>query len=237
MSYKDHLNICDKSKYLISMAAPEQIVNLGAQLGFRSETKVLDLCCGYGEMLKIWSEAFDIHGVGIDSCEEFIDTGRERQQGMKHLKLICANVLKYEDDVRYDVVCCTEYFGNIQDIDGTISLLEKYAKPNGKLIFGRLFSKVASPPKALIDFDGEIETLEAINRRIRACGYYITAMSSDTDAQWENYITWSAKRDIDHLRKFPGDAKTANWLDKWYDIYFQYRRWYEGWALFGIEKV
>lgn len=171
------------------MTTPERIVNLGMQLGFGRETKVLDLCCGYGEMLKIWNDVFGIQGVGVDICEEFIVVGRERQRDIDGIELICANVLDYEDDTEYDVVCCTECFGDIQDISGTIALLEKYAKPNGKLIFGRLFSKVGTPPKELIDFDGEIETLEAINKKICTCGYYITALASDTDAQWENYIT------------------------------------------------
>ena len=115
-------------------------------------------------------------------------------------------------------------------------MLEKHSKPNSKLIFGRLYSKVDNPPKELTDFDGEIETLDVINRKIRECGYNIVAIASDTDAQWENYVTWSAKRDIEHLRKFPDDEKTKEWLNKWYDVYFKYRRLYEGWALFGIEK-
>lgn len=237
MNYNDCLRICDESKYLISMASPEQIINLGVQLDFDRETEVLDLCCGYGEMLKIWSDAFDIQGVGVDICKEFIDIGKERQWDRKKLKLICEDVLRYEDNHKYDMICCTEYFGDIQDIAGTIALLEKFVKPGGKLIFGRLYSKVENPPRELSDFDGEIETLETINRKIRECGYYVTAIASDTDAQWENYITWSAKRDMEHLRKFPHDKKVKEWLDKWYDVYFKYRRRYEGWALFGIEKI
>ena len=236
MNYNDYLHICDESKYLISMTTPERIVNLGLRLGFCSETKVLDLCCGYGEMLKIWNDVFDIQGVGVDICNEFIEIGKKRQRDIDKIELICANVLDYEDNVKYDGVCCTEFFGDIQDIKGTISLLEKHSKPNSKLIFGRLYSKVDNPPKELTDFDGEIETLDVINRKIRECGYNIVAIASDTDAQWENYVTWSAKRDIEHLRKFPDDEKTKEWLNKWYDVYFKYRRLYEGWALFGIEK-
>lgn len=237
MYNNDCLRICDESQYLISMSAPERIINLGLRLEYGEETNILDLCCGYGEMLKIWNTVFGIKGVGIDICEEFIEIGKQRQQGNENLKLICTDVLNYKDDVKYDVVCCTEYFGDIRDIAGTISMLEQYAKPNGKLIFGRLYSKIENPPKELTDFDGEIETLEVINRKIRECGYVMTAIAGDTDAQWENYITWSAKRDIEHLRKNPHDEKTKAWLTKWYDIYFKYRRSYEGWAMFGIEKV
>lgn len=33
---------------------------------------MLDLCCGYGEMLKIWYEAFGIQGIGVDIYGKFI---------------------------------------------------------------------------------------------------------------------------------------------------------------------
>ena len=99
MNYNDYLHICDESKYLISMTTPERIVNLGLRLGFCSETKVLDLCCGYGEMLKIWNDVFDIQGVGVDICNEFIEIGKKRQRDIDKIELICANVLDYEDNV------------------------------------------------------------------------------------------------------------------------------------------
>lgn len=118
MNYNDYRHICDESKYLISMTTPERIVNLGLRLDFSNETKVLDLCCGYGEMLKIWHDVFDIQGVGVDICEEFIKIGRERQRDIDKIELICANILDYEDNVKYDIVCCTEVFSDIQDIRG-----------------------------------------------------------------------------------------------------------------------
>ena len=232
----DSFRYCEESQYLISMVPPDRLVSLGLRLAFDRETHILDLCCGYGEMLKLWHTAFGIRGVGVDVCREFIECGRRRQPDGEAVHLICGDAQSYADDEKYDVVCCTEAFGDIRDIAGTIAFLEKYAKPNGKLLFGRLYAKTECPPKALTDFDGEIETLADINRKIRACGYNITALATDTDVQWEDYITWSAKRDLEHLRRNPNDQETRAWLDKWYDLYFRYRRPYEGWALFGLEK-
>lgn len=237
MNHTKNLTGCDTNRHLISMTTPDRLIQLGLNLGFCEDTGILDLCCGYGEMLRLWNDVFGIRGTGVDICPAFIERGRQRQQNPERVKLLCADALHYADDEKYDVVCCTEFFGDIKDIAGTIAFLEKYAKPNGKLIFGRLFSKTDCPPKPLTDFDGEIETLSAIHEKIRTCGYYMTAMASDTDAQWENYVFWSAARDIERLRKNPEDTKTKAWLEKWYDIYFRYRRPFEGWALFGIEKL
>ena len=62
-------------------------------------------------------------------------------------------------------------------------------------------------------------------------------MATDTVSEWERYITWSAKRDLEKLRQNPEDEKLLAWIDKWYRIYFEYRRLYEGWGLFGIEQL
>jgi hypothetical protein len=67
-------------------------------------------------------------------------------------------------------------------------------------------------------------------------------MASDTDGMWEHYvINWSGKRDINTLRQNPNDEKYGEklkqWIDKWYRMYFDYRRPYEGQALFGLERL
>ena len=78
-----------------------------------------------------------------------------------------------------------EDFGGFQS---TIELLEKFVKPNGKLIIGARYSKVKVPPKELIEGEGETITLTEINRIIRSKDYYITSMDADTQADWERYI-------------------------------------------------
>lgn len=127
-----------------------------------------------------------------------------------------------------------EDFGGFQS---TIELLEKFVKPNGKLIIGTRYSKVKVPPKELIEFEGETLTLTEINRIIRSKDYYITSMSADTQADWERYIMWSAKRHLNDLRQTQESRPLREWCDKWYDMYFNYRRPYEGYVTVVIEKL
>jgi SAM-dependent methyltransferase len=236
MDYTQILHACEANGHLISMVPVENIVELGWQLGLSENSAVLDLCCGSGETLKIWSEAFRIRGVGVDRETDFIDSGKSRLQ-RDRVKLIAGDVLAYDTPERFDVVMCTELSAGLFDsFRSGLAFLERFLKPGGKIVFGRLFSKLPNPPQELIDFDGALPTLGDINREIRDCAYYLTAMVSDTTAQWERYIMWSARRDLGHLRKSPGDEALAAWLDKWYRLYFEYRRQYEGWGLFGIEK-
>ena len=59
-----------------------------------------------------------------------------------------------------------------------------------------------------------------------------------TYGMWEHYVVhWSGKRDIMTLSRSPDDEKLRRWVDKWYRIYFELRRPYEGHALFGLERI
>ena len=219
------------------MTPIERIAEIGYSAGMTDNSTVLDLCCGYGEMLKIWHEAFNIKGIGIDICGEFIQAGTKRiaESNISNITLIEADVFKWHTDEKFDYVCLSgEDFGGFKN---TIELLEKFVRPNGKLIIGTRYSKVEIPPKELVEFEGETLPLTEINRIVRSKGYYITAMDTDTQAEWERYIMWSAKRHLNDLRKTPENQLHGEWCDKWYDMYFNYRRPFEGYVTVVIEKL
>ena len=237
MDYKTIIANLTESKFLISMTPIEKIVEIGFTSEMKNTSTILDLCCGYGEMLKVWNKAFGCKGVGIDICKEFVDVGNARlqQEQIENVKLIGHDVLTWETEELFDYVCLSgEDFGSFEN---TIELLEKYVKPNGKLIIGTRFAKTEIVPSELIEFEGETLTLIEINKIIRKHGYYITSMASDTDTEWERYVMWSARRHLNTLRKSPNDENNKNWCDKWYDIYFGFRRQFEGYATFVIEKL
>jgi SAM-dependent methyltransferase len=236
VSYTDELRKIEDAAYLISMVSVDEIIRFGFSCGLNERSRVLDLCCGYGTLLKIWHTAFGISGVGVDRCAEFIQKGGARlaDAGGERIELVCADVLTYSDATQYDVVICSETFGTIQE---TLALGEKFLKPQGVLAYQKLYAKVPNPPQELVDFDEEVLPLNELNAIFNGLGYYVTHMASDTTSDWERYITWSARRDIARLRADPNDAQLKDWIDKWYRMYFEYRRPYEGQALFGLEKL
>lgn len=157
MDYKKILDACEERKHLISMVPIERIVELGYNIDLNKDKTVLDLCCGYGEMLKLWSEAFGIKGTGVDRVSEFIETGKSRVNS-ELVTLICGDVLEYNSMEKFDVVLCTELTTGLFDsFEEGITFLERFVKPGGTLIFGRLFSKIENPPQELVEFDGELQ--------------------------------------------------------------------------------
>ena len=94
MDYHDQLNKINESHFLISMTPIDGILEIGLFSGMNNSSTVLDLCCGYGEMLKIWNEAFGIHGIGVDICGEFIRQGQKRlaEYGITDVTLIESDI-------------------------------------------------------------------------------------------------------------------------------------------------
>lgn len=237
MNYQTIIKECEDNAHLISMVPVNELIRFGYEIGLNENSKVLDLCCGYGTLLKVWSEVFGITGVGVDHSNHFLSIGNERlkQAGLEKVILICEDVTKYKDDEKYDVVICSE---TIETIQNTLELGEKFLKKGGLLAYQKLYSKVQNPPQELVDFDGEVLPLSELNCIFNSFGFYMTCMASDTNSMWEHYVvSWSGKHDINTLRQNQNDEKLKKWVDKWYRMYFDYRRLYEGQALFGLERL
>ena len=113
---------------------------------------------------------------------------------------------------------------------------EKFLKDGGILGYIGTYSKIPNPPKELMDFEGELLQLSELNKIFRELGYCLISMAGDTNAMWEHYaVNWhgGAKNAVEALRKDIND----DWVNKWERMYFDYRRPYQGQALFGLEKL
>jgi SAM-dependent methyltransferase len=219
------------------MVSVDDIVRFGYSIGLNENKRVLDLCCGYGTMLKIWSDVFSISGVGVDRDALFIETGSKRLINDR-INLVCGDVLQYNSTKKYDFVICTELStGLFNSFREGVAFLEKFIEPDGVMVFGKLFTEIPNPPQELIDFDGTLPTLCEIYDEVKSCGYLITSMASGSDASWERYVMRDSKQSLSRLRQSPKDAEWLAWTDKWHRVYYYYRRPYESWALFGIEKL
>ena len=209
-----NLKYIENNQYLISMVPVDEILRLGYELGLNEKSKVLDLCCGYGTVLKVWSKTFGISGVGVDICKDFIHIGKKRLKSSdvdSIVKLIHKDVTKYKDDTKYDVVICSE---TIESIENTFQLGEKFLKKGGTLLYQKVFATVEDVPKELDEFDGGVYPLTKLNKIFNDLGYYITHFATGTENDWSRYYTWSVRRDIDKLRKKPNNQEQKEQKDQ-----------------------
>ena len=248
--YQETLKKIEDNKHLISMIPVDELLRFGYEAGLNNNSKALDLGCGYGTLLKVWSEAFGISGAGVDRHEPFISRGTERlkQSGVDDkIKLICGDAFNYEDTEKYDVVVCADfddvYKSEVSDcVKNTISVCEKFLKKGGIIAYQDVYSKVPHPPYELIDFEGKMLTLSELNSTFNELGYYLKCMASDTDSMWEHYAingfaSGNEQQERDKLIENPNDKNIKQSIDNWNRMYFEFRRPYQGQALFGLVKV
>jgi SAM-dependent methyltransferase len=211
-------------------------------LGLNDASRVIDFCCGYGEMLRLWGQAFASKGLGIELFESYVLDANKRMldTGVNEcVSIIQSDAKTYHDINKYDVVCLSgqDLFGSLNK---NIEFMASYMKEGGKLLIGTPYYTEANVPQALIDFEGKLNTLDEIYKTFRNCGYNLTYFSTGNRESWESYISWSARRDIDALKLLEDEDEIQakqEWIDLWYDMYFKYRSKYEAWGMFIIEKV
>ena len=243
-NYAMELKKIDDNKHIIGMVSVDEILRFGYEAGLNENSRVLDLTYGYGTILKVWSEAFGISGVVVEGHPDFAAKGRERlkEAGVDDkIKIICGDRFNYVDAEKYDLVICAHGSSvpsgkSSECIKNTFSLGEKFLKDGGILAYIGTYSKIPNPPQELMDFEGELLILSELNNIFRGLGYCLISMAGDTNTMWEHYaVNWhgGAKRAVEALRKDIND----DWVNKWERMYFDYRRPYQGQALFGLEKL
>ncbi|MFW2488058.1 bifunctional demethylmenaquinone methyltransferase/2-methoxy-6-polyprenyl-1,4-benzoquinol methylase UbiE [Clostridium chromiireducens] len=108
--------------------------------GIKEGQKVLDLCCGTGQMINYECKAVGVNTtvIGVDFSQEMLDVGAKRlKQLLKDykFKLIKGSILElpFEENT-FD--CITIAFGlrNIQDKNKALSEMYRVLKPGGKLV-------------------------------------------------------------------------------------------------------
>ena len=243
-SYGMELKKIDDNRHLIGMVSVDEILRFGYEVGLNESSRVLELTYGYGTISKIWSEAFGISGAVVEGHPDFAAKGRERlkQAGVDDkIKIVCEKWANYVDAEKYDLVICTHGEGvasgkSFEVIKNCFSTGEKFLKGGGMLAYIGPYSKIPNPPQELMDFEGELLILSELNGIFRKLGYCLISMAGDTNAMWEHYAVnrhGGAKEAVEALRKDIDD----DWVNKWERMYFDYRRPYQGQALFGLEKL
>lgn len=236
MNYTETLKKIEDESYLIGMISVEDILRFGHSLQLNENSKALDLCCGYGTLLKIWSEEFGASGRGVDRHQPFLDAGKKRLQAANNhrVELVCADVTSYRDMEKYDVVLCSE---TIESVEYTLRLGEKFLKPGGVIVFHKLFATEEDLPRELAEFDGELYTLPKLCRLFEAQGYSISHLVTGSNTSFEGYIMREQRKTLQRIRQNPEDQEARQWAQKWNRMYFDYRRRFEQQALIGLTPL
>ena len=168
-------------------------------LDLRSPGSILDLGCGWGELLLRAVERSPEHtvGVGVDSDHAVLERGRDvaGARGLdRRVEFVCGDAADYTTAA--DRVIC---IGSSQALGGTAAALSELAsrvRVGGRLLFGDgCWEQPPSAPAAEI-FGQEVLALTAILGHACDAGWRILSSTTADQQEWDEFEeSWRAGRE------------------------------------------
>lgn len=156
---KKELNVYESSpEYydaMMSTALEMQIFNIVAdEIKNNLKTdknRILDLCCGTGILAQMLLDTQNIEFVGIDINKHFLESAKKKTQMRNEFKYILNDVLKYETNIKFDIIILTSAYHHIMNEFKTVLLRKilNWLKKDGTAI---MYEKCIAPYNNQEDF-------------------------------------------------------------------------------------
>lgn len=233
--------IAEANNRILDPITLEKLMLLGGMAKLGPGMRVLDLCCGKGEMLLQWSKAFGSSGVGVDISRVFLAAAEERAVELDLVDRVSfefGDAAEWSTSERFDVVCCIGATWIGGGLAGTLEIMRRFLKPGGLLFVGEVFWHEPPPPGAVAALFGEqdmatslIGTLDLIE----GAGCELVEMVLANGDNWDRYYAPQWLAVDDYLRANPHDPE-ADALREWNAAarrgHLEYGRRYLGWGVF-----
>ncbi|GGT04283.1 hypothetical protein GCM10010156_72660 [Planobispora rosea] len=245
MSLRFH-EIAEGGHRILNPFTDEKLELLGEVARLRHGTRLLDLCCGKGEMLCRWALEHGIEGVGVDISQVFLDAAHERA-----VELGVAGRVRFEqgdagaypaEPGSFDVVSCLGATWIGGGVEGTVKLMLPALKEDGILLVGEPYW-ISEPPAGAYEAFGfgpaDFTSLAGTFDRFEAAGTEVLEMVLADPGSWDRYVASQWWTLSDWLRANPGDPEVEEmraFLERCRRSHVEYGRQYLGWGVFVLRR-
>ncbi|UBU09815.1 SAM-dependent methyltransferase [Nonomuraea gerenzanensis] len=246
MSLRFH-EIAESRHRILNPITDDKLDLLGEICRFAPGTRILDLACGKGELLSRWAASYGVQGVGVDISQVFLDAARTRADELGvagQVKFVEADAAAYEDTAKsYDVVSCIGATWIGGGLEGTLSLMRRWLRPNGIVLVGECYWTSPPPAEACTSLGVEKDAFTSLigtADRAEHAGFELLEMVLASPDSWDRYVAGQWWTISDWLRENPDDPDVPamrDFLAQARRSHLEYGRDYLGWGVFVLRAM
>lgn len=102
-----------------------------------SHRRILDACCGTGELTEILRQKLPSDGsvIGVDFCEQMLEIAKKRHQNIPNVHYLTGNIQQLPFPAKsFDAVYNCFALRNLSDLSAALAEMRRVLKPGGQLI-------------------------------------------------------------------------------------------------------
>ncbi|OLT07351.1 hypothetical protein BJF90_14670 [Pseudonocardia sp. CNS-004] len=239
--------IRESNHRILNPITPEKLATLGAALRMPPGTRMLDLCCGKGEMLCTWARDHGVTGVGVDISATFVAAARDRAVELDvsdRAEFVNADAAGYVAEEPVDVAACVGATWIGEGTAGTLELLGRSLRPGGMALVGEVYWRLDPPDRATVEGchvrrKDDVGSLPELVESFGGLGWDLVEMVLADQDGWDRYAAaqWLAIRqwlDANPDDELAGEMRAE--LDTAPLRHVRYQREYLGWGVFALVR-
>lgn len=231
---------------ILNPFSAEKFALLGDLLRLESGARLLDLCCGKGEMLCTWAARQGISGIGVDISEAFLGAACKRSEELDvagRVEFVQDEAARYArgSEERFDCVSCIGATWIGGGLTGTLELMKPLlASGDGLLAVGEPYWIDEPPEEAYVPLAGSREmftSLAGTHERFESAGFELIEMVLSDHDSWDRYEAAQWTTMADWLRDNADDPEASEFAEKNAEHRDNHLRWgrrYFGWGVFVL---
>lgn len=245
MDIPRYYTIRESSHRIHNPLTDAKLATLGRVIGILPGARMLDLCCGSGEMLCTWARDHGISGVGVDLSPFFLAGAAARADELgvaDRLTFVHGDASDYVANEPVDLAACIGATWIGDGVAGTVELLRRSLRPGGMMLIGEPYWRRDPPDQATVEGCSAIgrEQFRPLPELVEQFGELgcdlVEMILADQDswdryvaAQWLNIRRWLDANPDDELFEQMRAMLTTSPVD-----YVRYEREYLGWGVFAL---